>query len=64
MPQGEKLSDREFKLQILRSTLEFGTPAMVRDPLATADRFLEWCEKQADKPKARSKSSTPKSGQA
>ncbi len=46
MPQGEKLSDREFKLQILRSTLEFGTPAMVRDPLATADRFLEWCEKQ------------------
>jgi len=64
MPQDEKLSDREFKLQILRSTLEFGTPAMVRDPLATADKFLEWCEKQADKPRARSKSSTPKSGQA
>ena len=64
MPQGEKLSDREFKLQILRSTLEFGTPAMGRDPLATADRFLEWCETQPDKPTARSKSSAMKSGQA
>ena len=64
MPQGEKLSDREFKLEILKSTLEFGTPAMVRDPLATADVFLEWCEKQTDKPMARGKSSAAKSGQA
>lgn len=57
MPQDEKLSDREFKLEILKSTLEFGTPAMVRDPVATAEAFLKWCEKPIDKPMARKVSS-------
>lgn len=64
MPQDKNLTDREFKLEILKSTLEFGTPAMIRDPLATAEAFLNWCEKPVDKPTARSKSSTAKSGQA
>ena len=64
MPQSEKLSDREFKLEILKSTLEFGTPAMTRDPLATAEVFLTWCEKPIDKPRARGKSSAAKPGQA
>jgi len=58
------MSDREFKLEILKSTLEFGTPAMIRDPLATAETFLQWCEKPIDKPQARGKSSQVKPGQA
>jgi hypothetical protein len=64
MPQDEKLTDREFKLKVLRSTLEFGTPEMIRNALTVSDQFLEWCEKPTDKPSARGKSSTPKPGQA
>lgn len=64
MPQDEKLTDREFKLKVLRSTLEFGTPEMIRNALTVSDQFLEWCEKPIDKPSARGKSSTPKPGQA
>jgi hypothetical protein len=64
MPLDKNLSDREFKLEILKSTLEFGTPEMIRNALAVSDQFVEWCEKPADKPRARSKSSAIKPGQA
>ena len=64
MPQSEKLSDREFKLEVLKSTLEFGTPEMIRNAVVVSEQFLAWCEKPIDKPKARGKSSTAKLGQA
>lgn len=64
MPQDKNLTDREFKLEVLRSTLEFGTPDMIRNALVVSDQFLEWCEKPIDKPSARGKSSASKPGQA
>lgn len=47
------MDDREFKLEVLRVTLSNSTPATQANPLAEAQRNLEWCIKEFDKPVAR-----------
>tara|TARA_R100001594_G_scaffold89899_3_gene124406 strand:- start:11302 stop:11484 length:183 start_codon:yes stop_codon:yes gene_type:complete len=44
-------SNKEFRLQVLKMTLETGSGRTVDDPLDRADKFLEWCMKE-DKPAA------------
>ena len=46
--------DKEFKLEVLRLTLETGSVAVQANPLEVAQRNLEWCLEPIDKPQARS----------
>jgi len=51
--------DKEFKLEVLRMTLETGSGRIIDDPLERADKYLQWCEAE-DKPKGPSKKDTSK----
>tara|TARA_R100000781_G_scaffold69489_2_gene43718 strand:- start:868 stop:1050 length:183 start_codon:yes stop_codon:yes gene_type:complete len=42
-------SNKEFRFQVLKMTLETGSGRTVDDPMDRADKFLEWCMKE-DKP--------------
>ncbi len=44
------MDDREFKLAVLRLTLENGTGAVFQDRLKAAQENLEWCLAPLDKP--------------
>lgn len=52
------MGDREFKLAVLRLTLENGTGAVYQDRLKAAQENLEWCLAPLDKP--RPKAVTPR----
>ena len=43
-------SDREFRLEVLRLTLETGSAAMISNPLEHAEKNLQWCLQPLDKP--------------
>ena len=47
------MGDREFKLAVLRLTLENGTGAVYQDRLKTAQENLEWCLAPLDKPRSK-----------
>ena len=49
-----RMSDREFKLQVLTVTLQSASMAGIRDPLESAQKNLDWCLKPIDKPRAQS----------
>jgi hypothetical protein len=58
-------ADREFRLEVLRLTLETGSAAMINNPLEHAERNLQWCLQPIDKPMAQSvKAPSKKPGQA
>ena len=58
-------ADREFRLEILRLTLEAGTHAVIPNPLEQAEKNLQWCLQPLDKPQAReTKAPSKKPGQA
>ncbi len=44
------MNEKEFRLEVLRMTLETGSARVQADPLLTADKFLTWCLHE-DKPK-------------
>jgi len=48
------MDDREFKLEVLRVTLAHSTMDQRRDIIAEAQRHLEWCLMEIDKPVAQS----------
>lgn len=57
--------DREFRLEVLRLTMEAGTHAVIQNPLEQAEKNLQWCLKPIDKPSAQSaKAPKQKPGQA
>lgn len=59
------MDDREFRLEILRLTMETGSNGLIQNPLEHAERNLQWCLQGIDKPKARSaKRPSKQSGQA
>mgnify|MGYP006233650947 FL=1 len=43
------MTDKEFRLEVLRMTLETGSARVQADPIQTADKFLKWC-KDEEKP--------------
>ena len=43
------MTEKEFRLEVLRMTLETGSARVQADPLETAEKFLTWC-KNEDKP--------------
>tara|TARA_R100000655_G_scaffold103478_1_gene149951 strand:+ start:430 stop:651 length:222 start_codon:yes stop_codon:yes gene_type:complete len=49
------MNDREFKLAVLRLTLENGTGAIYQDRLKFAQENLEWCIAPLDKPRPKGK---------
>jgi len=61
------VDDKEFKLEVLRVTLDHATPADMADILSVAQRNLEWCLSPLEKAQA-PKDQTPqrkrKPGQA
>ena len=58
-------ADRDFKLEVLRLTLEPGSAVMINNPLEHAERNLQWCLAPIDKPSAQlAKSPKQKPGQA
>lgn len=58
-------TDREFRLEVLRLTLETGSAGIISNPLDHAEKNLQWCLKPLDKPKAReTKVPSKKPGQA
>ena len=55
--------DRDFKLEVLRVTLETGSQVTILNPLEQAEKNLQWCLKPLDKPQAReTKASSKKAG--
>lgn len=58
-------TDREFRLEVLRLTLESGSAAIIANPLEHAEKNLQWCLQPIDKPQAQ-KATAPskKPGQA
>ncbi|BAQ86500.1 hypothetical protein [uncultured Mediterranean phage uvMED] len=60
------MDDRDFKLAVLRLTLENGTGAVYQDRLKAAQENLEWCLAPLDKPrpKAAAPRKTRNPGQA
>lgn len=60
------MDDREFKLAVLRLTLENGTGAVFQDRLKAAQENLEWCLAPLDKPRSKAATSrkTKNPGQA
>tara|TARA_R100001443_G_scaffold35471_2_gene49226 strand:- start:875 stop:1054 length:180 start_codon:yes stop_codon:yes gene_type:complete len=56
-------ADREFRLEVLRLTMEAATHAVIQNPLEQAEKNLQWCLKPIDKPLAQSaKTPSKKSG--
>lgn len=47
------MDDREFRLEVLRLTMETGSTGLIQNPLEHAERNLQWCLQSVDKPKAR-----------
>jgi len=47
-------ADREFRLEVLRLTMEAATHAVIQNPLEQAEKNLQWCLKPIDKPLAQS----------
>ena len=45
-------ADRDFKLEVLRLTLETGSAVMIHNPLEHAERNLQWGLAPIDKPSA------------
>ena len=61
----DKQTEREFRLEALRLTLETGSAAMISNPLEHADKNLQWCLQPIDKPKAQTATApSKKPGQA
>lgn len=59
------MDDKEFRLEVLRITLETGSAAVITNPLEQAERNLQWCLQPLDKPKAQEgKMPSKKPGQA
>jgi len=52
--------DREFRLEVLRLTMEAGTQAVIQNPLEQAEQNLQWCLQPLDKPKAQEKKASSK----
>ena len=58
-------TDREFRLEVLRLTLETGSAGIIGNPLEHAEKNLQWCLQPLDKPQAReTKAPSKKPGQA
>ena len=58
-------TDREFRLEVLRLTLETGSAGIISNPLELAEKNLQWCLQPLDKPQAReTKAPSKKPGQA
>lgn len=58
-------TDRAFRLEVLRVTLETGSSGIINNPLDHAEKNLQWCLQPLDKPKAReTKAPSKKPGQA
>tara|TARA_R100000231_G_scaffold9037_1_gene11602 strand:+ start:1284 stop:1478 length:195 start_codon:yes stop_codon:yes gene_type:complete len=58
-------TDRVFRLEVLRLTLETGSAGIINNPLEQAEKNLQWCLQPLDKPKAReTRASSKKTGQA
>jgi hypothetical protein len=58
-------TDREFRLEVLRLTLETGSAGIISNPLEHAEKNLQWCLQPLDKPQAReTKAPSKKPGQA
>ena len=47
-------ADREFRLEVLRLTMEAATHAVIQNPLEQAEKNLQWCLQPLDKPLAQS----------
>ena len=47
------MDDKEFKLEVLRVTLAYSTMDQRRDIIAEAQKHLDWCLMEVDKPSAR-----------
>lgn len=61
------MDDKEFKLEVLRVTLDHATPVELADPLSAAQRNLEWCLaplEKAQAPKEQTPQRKRKPGQA
>ena len=57
--------DREFRLEVLRLTMETGAQTVIQNPLEQAEKNLQWCLSPIDKPVAQSaKALSKKPGQA
>ena len=54
------MSDREFRLEVLRLTLETASAAIIQNPLEQADKNLQWCLQPLDKPVAQGKKASSK----
>ena len=54
------MDDREFRLEVLRLTLENANARVALNPLEQAEQYLEWCLQAPDKPPAQVKQSTPR----
>jgi len=54
------MDDKEFKLEVLRLTLEYGSVATITNPLEVAQRNLEWCLTPIDKPQGPAVKSSPR----
>tara|TARA_R100001510_G_C7537496_1_gene126425 strand:- start:96 stop:290 length:195 start_codon:yes stop_codon:yes gene_type:complete len=58
-------TDREFRLEVLRLTLETGSAGIITNPLEHAEKNLQWCLQPLDKPQAReTQAPSKKPGQA
>lgn len=53
------MSDKEFRLEVLRMVLETGSGRIIDDPMERANKYLQWCE-AGDKPKGPSKNKPSK----
>ena len=61
----DPVTDREFRLEVLRLTLETGSAGIINNPLEHAEKNLQWCLQPLDKPQAReTKAPSKKTGQA
>ena len=59
----DPIADREFRLEVLRLTIETGSAAMIQNPIELAERNLQWCLQPLDKPNAQEmKTPSKKSG--
>jgi len=54
------MSDREFRLEVLRLTLETASAMIIQNPLEQADKNLQWCLQPLDKPVAQGKKASSK----
>lgn len=58
-------ADRDFRLEVLRLTMETGSQVTIQNPLEQAEKNLQWCLQPVDKPLAQpAKAPGNKPGQA